>query len=236
MIPASSTSVTTQDDLLLFRKSLIPWTVSFLIIGGITIYGTEMLDYGWGVILIIAVMLAWKNKSPFMYVVYAGIMGWSGVMNTLSLLLGGAEDRWWGIIGLVQITWTVLIIWQYKKFQHLRTENAKLVLSYFGRASAIISGIIMFLVPCACGCWGISLIALEDEALAAQTGVFGQLFNPIFLSLVDLTVLSLGLGLAAMIPEKNYRGLALFGVIMSAIILAGLVAFLSLGSIIELAA
>jgi len=236
MIPASSTRVTTQDDLLLFHKSLLPWTVSFLIIGGITIYGTEMLDYGWGVILIIAAMLAWKNKSPFMYVVYAGIMGWSGAMNTLSLLLGGPEDKWWVIIGLVQIAWTVLIARQYKKFQHLRTENETLVLSRFGRASAIISGIIMFLVPCACGCWGISLITLEDQALAAQTGVFGQLFTPTFLALVDLAVLSLGLGLAAVIPEKNYRGLALFGVIMSAIILAGLVAFLSLASISELAA
>jgi hypothetical protein len=236
MIPASSTSVTAQDDSLLFRKSLLPWTVSFLIIGGITIYGTEMLDYGWGVILIIAAILAWKNKSPFMYIVYAGIMGWSGAMNTLSLLLGGPEDKWWVIVGLVQIAWTVLMARQYKKYQHLRTKNATLVLSRFGRASAIISGIIMFFVPCACGCWGISLITLQDEALATQTGVFGQLFNPIFLSLIDLTVLSLGLGLAAVIPEKNYRGLGLFGVIMSAIILAGLVAFLSLASISELAA
>jgi len=236
MLPASSTSVTTQDDLLQFRKSLLPWTVSFLIIGGITIYGTELLDYGWGVILIIAALLTWKNKNPFMYIVYAGIMGWSGAMNTLSLLLGGPEDRWWVIIGLVQLTWTVLIARQYKKFQHLHTEDAPLVLRHFGRASAIISGIIMFFVPCACGCWGISLITLKDEALAAQTGVFGQLFNPIFLTLVDLAVLSLGLGLAAVIHEKNYRSTAMAGVIISAIILAGLVAFLSLASISELAA
>ena len=236
MIPASTTSVTTQDDLLLFHKSLLPWTVSFLIIGGITIYGTEMLDYGWGVILIIAAILTWKNKSPFMYIVYGGIMGCSGALNTLSLLLGDPEDKWWGIIGLVQIAWTVLIIRQYKKYQHLRSENATLVLSHFGRASAIISGIIMFFVPSACGCWGISLITLKDEALAAQTGVFGQLFNPIFLTLVDLAVLSLGLGLAAVIHEKNYRSMAMAGVIMSAIILAGLVAFLSLASISELAA
>ncbi|HEX9091159.1 MAG TPA: hypothetical protein VF831_06700 [Anaerolineales bacterium] len=180
MTPASSTSVTTQDDLLLFHKSLLPWTVSFLIIGGITIYGTEMLDYGWGVILIIAALLTWKNKNPSMYIVYVGIMGWSGAMNTLSLLLGDPEDKWWVIIGLVQLAWTVLIVRQYRKFQHLRTGNEAVIFSYFGRASAIISGIILFLVPCACACWGISLFTLKDEARLPRRGYSASFSTPYF--------------------------------------------------------
>ncbi len=229
----NSSSIAVQDDTRSFRKNLLLSTISFLVIAGISMVGSESLDYGWTGVLIIAAILAWKFKTPAMYIVYAAVMGWAATVDTLSIIFGQGTDRWWTLLGLIQIAWIVLILRQYKKYRHLGAENRALISSLFAKGSAIISGITLFLPPCTGIGWVLAQLILNNQVSAVQPGFFDQLFTPAIFTLAYLAVLALGLGLAAIIPEKNYTGLALFGVLMSLLVLVGVWALILLGLIGE---
>lgn len=235
MISANHPGATAaQAEIHLLRKSLLLTTISFLVIAGISMYGSERLDYAWTGVLLIAALLAWKFKSPLMYIVYAVIMGWAALVDGLSLLFGEGTDKWWTVLGLVQIAWIFVILRQYKKYRHLEAEKRSAVSNQFARGSAIIAAITLFSPPCAAMIWSISRLLLDSQVPAAQSSLADQLFTPVIFALAYLAVLALGLGLAAIIPEKTYTGVAIFGVLMSLLVLAGVWALILLGLIADL--
>jgi hypothetical protein len=167
-----------------------------------------------------------------MFIVYAVIMGWSATINVLSLLVSEGMERWWYAVGLVQVLWTVFDIKEYNKNRHLRSENEAGVLGLFAIGSTILSVVLVILTVGTCLGGSAFIISITGEVVYTQMEQLPWDFNFIgMMALVDLAVLSLGLGLVAVIREKQFARWAMPGVVMSSIILAEMMVFFILAAV-----
>ena len=94
--------------------------ITLLVFGGLSIFASGTFNPGWGILMIIIGILSWKIRNPAMFVIYSVMMGWVAVMNGL---LGLQEEKWWLILAVLQVYWTVSMAKQYRRYRHLRLKG-----------------------------------------------------------------------------------------------------------------
>ncbi len=232
-----SNELSEQAEVIQMRKTMRGWVISFLIIGGLSIFTSKTLDSVWGVILIFIAFLSWINKMPEMFVLYGVMMAWASVNNFFSSFLGGFAPQWLALAA-VQVVWAISILKQYKKYRHLQSEKKSHVIGSFGLASTVISALILVLPPLAilgvviytAGQGEAALIDFSTRVDRLSEVSVGIVVN----GLVDFAVLALGLGITAVVSIGK-KGWGIAGTVMSSIILAGLLCMYFLAVIGELA-
>ncbi|MCP4536834.1 MAG: tetratricopeptide repeat protein [Chloroflexi bacterium] len=226
------TSVT-QRNVLRMHERIRSWATTSLIFGGLSIFAGGTFDPVWGVVMIVLAILSWKVKVPAMFILYAAFMGWAAVSNAISVLTGG--DIWWGILVLVQISWTVSIFKEFKQYSRLPLQelfeagdwpatlgppqNGTVIAGRFAIAGAVLAALSIVLLP-------LVLVASFALSFIAETSQTPQILIWLLSGSVDIAVLALGLSGAALLSKTERKIWAIGGVVISALVLIGWLGFL----------
>lgn len=232
-----------QMHVLQLSETVRSWTIPFVLIAGVSIFGGETIDIAWAVILIIVAILAWKNRTPSIFIIYAVFMGWAAIVDSLSIFLEEGMERLWVVIALVQAICAVIFVRKYKKYRHLQLykqfqsgnwpkdlpppNDEVEVMGRYATLSRSLSTLVLILLPLTCMVFFAYLLSVLEDAATGQSVQYDNLISSFFeitvYSLIALAVLSLGLGLAAMTSEHKKKSSAKAGVVMSSIELGFLI-------------
>jgi hypothetical protein len=171
-------------------------------------------------------LLSWKAKIPAMFIVYSIIMGWAALSNGISILFGG--EIFWLAFSLLQVYWMFTIVREYRRYRRLPLGelyqsgdwpdrlgpplNETAIGGRFAIGGSILAALSFILFPISC--LGTMLLSAIPEFSVSDT-----LTGFIFAFLVDLSVLALALSAAALFSTKTRRGLAIGGIVASALVL-----------------
>ncbi len=147
MIPADPSNAVPQVyDVTSLYRSLRVWTIVVVLLGGISVYGTETLDFIWGIVLIVAAILANRYKSPAMFIIFATLMGWAALTNSLMILVGSGAEKLWSVLGLLYMICTIWIIHEYGKYRDFHPEDESSISRRLGLGSVIVASVNLFLL------------------------------------------------------------------------------------------
>ena len=214
-------------------KSIRSWAIWLVIIGGTSMVAGETLDPVWGIMLIVVGAMSWKIKVPAMFVIYSVIMAWAAVGNALIVISGGSV--WWLVLSAFQVYLVFIIVKNYRKFRKLPLQelyddgswpddldppqNESRIIERFaivGLILSVISIILMFFTFMGCV---MTLMMFEEANRLVEILIW------VGTGAVDVAVLALGLGGAAVLFKKRRSGVAIAGMVMSGLVLVGYVLF-----------
>jgi tetratricopeptide (TPR) repeat protein len=211
-----------------------------LLLGGLSVFAGGTFDPVWGIVMIVIAILAWQIKIPAMFVVYGVILGWAAVMNGVSAVIG--SGLWWLPLAFLQIYWLVALVKRYRKYRRLRLpelfqagawpaqlappQSEAVISDRFATVGAILAVIALILVPTICA----GSVALT---ILAPSSRWPQLTASFLSGIVDVAVLALALGCAALLSNNSKQGLARGAVVASAVVLVGWLGFLLIANLLK---
>jgi hypothetical protein len=231
VIPSSNGEFARNEDVEKMYKSIRSWAIFSVILGGLSIVAGDIFNPVWGIVLITIGILSWKVKIPQMFIIYSVIMGWAAIGNTLSVITGGGV--WWLGLSLLQVYLTVVIIKDYRKYRKIPIQKIydggrwpekltppqdemkivdRFAISSFIGSAVSIAIMSVSLMSC------LVLLFITGASSPAPEWLFF-----IGLAAVDIAVLTLGMGIAALVSKNNKRGLAIGGIVISSLVLFGFV-------------
>lgn len=231
VIPSSDGEIARNEDVEKMYKSIRSWAIFSVILGGLSIVAGDIFNPVWGIVLITIGILSWKVKIPQMFIIYGVIMGWAAIGNILSVITG--EGVWWLGLSLLQVYLTVVIIKDYRKYRRIPIQKIydggrwpeklappqdemkivdRFAISSFIGSAVSIAIMSVSLMSC------LVLLFFTGAASPAPEWLFF-----IGLAAVDIAVLTLGMGIAALVSKGNKRGLAIGGIVISSLVLFGFV-------------
>jgi len=230
-----------QEGVAKMYKSIRSWAILSVIVGGTSLVAGGTVDPVWGIVLIVTGVLSWRIKIPQMYVIYSVIMGWAAIGNGLAVISG--ESVWWLALALLQVYFVFIIIRDYRKYRQLRVQelyeegnwpdelappqNEKKIVDRFALSSLIAGvGSIVIMSVTFMGC----LILLFITEASAP---FPEWLFFVGLGAVNIAVLALGMGCAAVVSKSSRRGIAIAGVVVCSLVLIGYIGFILLSVLVD---
>lgn len=218
------------------------WAKGLLVVGALSavFFNQLELDPTWGIVLMITGVLSIKVRIPQMFRLYAVLVGGVAVSNLLNSL--GTESWVWSIIWVISLlVWTASLARQYKKYRQLPLadlyqagnwpeelgppQEESLILRRFTKASLLITLFMFILFSTTCVGLVIYASVLVSQGSRLTETAFWQstvasLFPYILAGLESMSLFTLALSTAALVPKNPKRDLALVGVIVSSVCLA----------------
>lgn len=205
------------------------WAFFLLVIGVIQIILSESLSNTWGLLLIIVGLSSFYFRSPAMFMVYGTTLGWAAISNALS----GSGN--WMMFSLLQVYFAFKTFHQFfqfrKNFIALQTEK-----DTFGLEKTTIPNHATKLFPWISFAFGaVAFVGLVTLFLAVVIffSITASETYPAFLDfmegvVIDLAVLGIGTGLAALFSRYPYKLVSILGLIASVVVLVIEVVFIVL--------
>lgn len=199
-------------------KEIRSWGFGFLVLGIFFIVLTGNLQSTWGILLLIISLASFYFRTASMFVVYAGILAWTALLNLISLEIG------WVLFALFQIFLTIRVFRKYRRFRDVEMEVDKInsiyptpIVSSAGRAARIFP-LIGSLLSCSSIVGLILFIFLGVVLAIANEGVASipDSFDFIYLAMINFSVLGFSVGLASVLSKFHPKALSIIGLVAGA--------------------
>ncbi len=199
---------------------LVAWTVFSVIDNNIP----------WAMALaVVTLMSFYFYDVAALFLVYAGVMAWAAVWN---ILVSG--DPIWIIMGVIQVAFTVAAVKQYRKYKNVKAEyeaalvkqdlhssmnkrESKLAWAALMTGGIVLVGLIGF-IPAIFLAYFVNSVAFED------------LVSAVLVAIMELGVLGIPVGIAAVITGSRPKAAAIAGIVFGAISMLIEIIFAVLGS------
>lgn len=193
-------------------RDIRSWGWALVVLGAIHLFTSGFLNSAWGILLVVVGLASFYFKDAAIFVVYSVTLAWAAISNLISFSSG------WMAFAVIQV---ILAVQTFRRFQIYRDAQSNLAIDENNPVefsstptepsqSQILFPVISLILGIA-GLGGI--VGLNAIALIA--GVIGldvpqAVFFSIDLSL-DLGILGLAIGLAAILSDFPKRGQAIVG-------------------------
>lgn len=173
---------------------------------------------GWGLLLIIVGAGSFVFKDAAMYVVYAVTLGWAGISNLI------AGDASWSVFALFQFFMVYRVLQSYFRFRNNQT-NYQQWMRASGASPQSIDLAARVFPWLGGGLGGFALTGVIATAVSLfaiiMTGMSGVpvWFDFLVQFVVSVGVLGLAVSLSAVLSRHRYKGIAIFGLCCSGLVL-----------------
>lgn len=217
-----------QDEILQMNNGIQTWAKINFGLGVISVFSYFNLDPVWGFVMIIVAILAWMNRIPATYILFSVVMGWAALTNGMAVISG--LEIWWFFIALLQVYWTFALVQHFRDYRNLPLidvfkagkwpkdlpppQNEAAIANRFAIASLIMAVLVVFLSPTFC-------LGYSIYSGLSQTEPAEKIISIFISGSVDIAILALGLGCAALFTKNDRKNFAIGGVALSALVLVG---------------
>ena len=199
-------------------KDIRSWAWWMLGFGALNFVMSGLSNVGWGLMLIVVGAGSFLFKDAAMYPVYAVALGWAGVSNLIS------GDTRWVVFALFQVFMVYRVLQNYFRFRNNQTNYRQWVRAHeisptstelAAQVFPWLGGGLGLLALIGVVATAVSLFAITMLEMSSVPGWFGFLVQLV----VSVGVLGLAVSLAAVMSRHRHKGIAIFGLCCSGLVL-----------------